>query len=471
MWRRGHDEAGAVAVLFAICAAVLFLLCALVVDLGLARDTRRQSQNAADASALAAANAMYPSGSCSSPVGAMPPCLLDAVAAAKSYAQVNFGVTSAQWSTCPAPPSGFVAPDLSAKCISVDSLLKPTKVWMVMPTHSVETTFGNAANVSEIPIGSQARARISDGAAQGCGLCFLGPVDAINADFTVEGGGIFVNGDLDAGPNSVWQGTSISVAGSVSGGQFYPPYVGGSSITDPWASKAGIPPSLVGLGQKADPCAGSGKKGGATPGDGPGVYADVAIPNSACQLEPGLYVITGTWSMKNNSDLVGTDVTLYFTCGTLGIARPCVGSESGGQLAAKNGEVHLSAPISGPRAGLAIVYDRHNNSPLQLQGNGDTSISGAVYAPISKLDFNGNSCFVFRYGPVIAQGVIKANGNKSCVTVKDSTDADLPETARRGRPRPVRARDSPDEADHRGSDVVAVVGGRCLLVVGQGSPC
>ena len=40
-------------------AVVLFVVAALVVDLGLARDTKRQSQNTADAAALAAGNKLY----------------------------------------------------------------------------------------------------------------------------------------------------------------------------------------------------------------------------------------------------------------------------------------------------------------------------------------------------------------------------------------------------------------------------
>ena len=59
-----HRERGAVAVLVAICFTVFVLLVALVVDLGLARDTRRVSQNAADASALAGANSLYPAAGC-----------------------------------------------------------------------------------------------------------------------------------------------------------------------------------------------------------------------------------------------------------------------------------------------------------------------------------------------------------------------------------------------------------------------
>ena len=76
-----RDEQGAIAVLTALLMVVLVLFAAIVVDLGNARDVRRQSQNAMDASSLAGANVLYPgTGVCSSGVE---PCITDAVAAAK----------------------------------------------------------------------------------------------------------------------------------------------------------------------------------------------------------------------------------------------------------------------------------------------------------------------------------------------------------------------------------------------------
>ncbi|HET6699037.1 MAG TPA: hypothetical protein VFG88_08115, partial [Nocardioidaceae bacterium] len=132
---------------------------------------------------------------------------------------------------------------------------------------------------------------------------------------------------------------------------------------------------------------------------------------TTCTLQPGLYVITNAWTMKNNSMLKGAGVTLYV--------------QTPGSLDFKNGEVDITAPSTGPLAGLAIVYDRDNHNNLGLQGNGGTSILGGVYAPASALDFNGNSCFGFGHGPVIVNGVIKANGNHSCVTITNPTDATI----------------------------------------------
>lgn len=422
---RARDEAGAIAVLVAITSASLFLIAALVVDLGLARDTRRHSQNASDASALAAANALYPASTCTTPLGSLPPCLDDAVRAAQDYAAANFSVATSDWATCPAAPSGFSVAPGSPTCISFDDLAQPTKVWVQMPARDVKTGFGTLAEVDNISVASSARAELTSGVPSSCGLCFLGPIDAGNADFTVEGGSILINGDMSGGPNGNWtaEGGTIGVVGEWDGATPSPMWTTTQPFTDPWAAATNVPPAVTGGVETSPPCSTSGRRG--TPGNGPGRYGDFEVPNEACTLDPGLYVITGEWSMKNNSDLIGSGVTLYFTCGTPDAPHVCATGEAGGSLDAKNGVVHLSAPATNPNAGLAIVYDRRNTRNLGLQGNGDTAISGAVYAPNAKLDFNGNSCFGFRQGPVIVNGVIMANGNHSCVVIRDSSDTEV----------------------------------------------
>jgi hypothetical protein len=333
-------------------------------------------------------------------------------------------VLPCDWSACAAPPTGFTAYDASARCVSFDSLTHPTKVWMVMPDRDVKTGFGVLADVETITIGSSARATVVGGRAMTCGLCFLGPIDAGNADFTVEGGGIAVNGSLASGPNATWTADSIGVSGGVTGGQYpsgQPENV--DAFPDPWASATTVPPSTAGLTGKPNPCGAAG---------GSGIYgAKQLSPNQTCTLNPGLYVIVGAWEEKNNSAFVGAaGVTLYFTCGTTTNPHVCTSaSDPAGSLDASNGELTIVAPTSGPRQGLAIVYDRLNDDALMLQGNGGTSVTGAVYAPASTLDFNGTSCFGFENGPVIALGVTKANGNTSCVQVTDSSNAALPPTS------------------------------------------
>jgi Putative Flp pilus-assembly TadE/G-like len=397
-----RDEQGAVAVLTALLMVVLILCAAVVVDLGNARDVRRQSQNAADAASLAGANVLYPAtGACTLDVAE--PCIKDAEAAARSYALKNFQVSD--WSTCtvPAGSAPGMVPSAGTPCILFNSATSPTLVRVYLPTRTVATFFGGIAGVSSIPVGSSAQAQL--GTPTNCSLCFLGNVNAGNGDFSVFGGSIAVNGNVAAGPQSFWSAQSNGVVGTVSGGTFIPPVTSIPAFGDPLATSLTLPLSTTGLSAKTNPCS-------ATATGGPGLYDAFSLPNSACALQPGLYVISGTWDMKENTVLSGTGVTLY------------VRSPSG-YLDFKNGTVAITspstAPLTGVPAGFAIIYDRNNTNNLGLQGNGGTSITGMVYAPASILDFNGNSCFGFSGGPVILDGAI-TNGNKSCVTISNAVD-------------------------------------------------
>jgi Flp pilus assembly protein TadG len=404
--RTARDERGAVAVITAIMMVALVLCAALVVDLGNARDVRRQSQNAADAASLAAANVLYPdSNTCSS--GA-PPCIADAVSAAKSYALRNFQVSSGDWTGCSVASGARLSyvPSGESTCISFDSPTSPTRVRVYIPRRDVRAFFGGVVGRSTIPVGSSAQAKL--GVTVNCTLCFLGPVDAGNGDLTVSGGSIAVNGSITAGPNSVWTasgaGSTIGVAGAIDPDATYSPSATSiPAFGDPLASTLVLPFSTTSLATKANPCA-----------DGPGIYnSDITLPNSTCALQPGMYVVNGKWEAKNNTELTGVGVTLY-------VKGPS------GELDFKNGQAILSAAtaataVNGARAGYVIVYDRTNTKPLGLQGNGNTLITGITYAPASLLDFNGNSCFGFSGGPIIL-GSGYTNGNPSCINVTNAAD-------------------------------------------------
>lgn len=430
-----RDERGAVAVMVGVLAIVLFLVAALVVDLGLARDVKRQSQNAADASALAAANVLYPNGPrCSDGITA-PPCYSDAVSAAKSYAAVNFGVTGTAWNGC-SDASHYYVPPGSSQCISfTDDTLgtsqpsKPTKVRVVVPVRDVKTGLGALAGVTQIPVSTMARATVESGYAGECALCFLGDVTTNNSDFTVEAASIAVNGSISSGPNSQWTATGILVAGLVNGqnpngysnSNFNPNPKSTSTFDDPY--KDLVMPTTAGLTNRS----------GTTTCNGtiqPGIYGSLTLGNKdTCTLASGLYVITGRWLEGNMSMITGTGVTLYFTCGTPASVRACTTSDlpgTGGYLDGKNGDTKIHAGSTAfPK--FALMYDRLNPNGIYLQGNGGNNgdgIKGVVYAKNADLEFNGNSKFLFENGPVVVKNADSV-GNKSGILVKNGLATSL----------------------------------------------
>jgi Flp pilus assembly protein TadG len=450
---RRRDEAGAFAVIFALTSVSLFVLAGYVTDLGLARDVRRQAQNAADASALAAANVLYPSSSVCTDrsIDLAPPCFIDAVLAAESYASKNFDVSVSAWAAC-VDPSHYWTVSGTTSCVSfTDGALGatkptlPTKVKVRVPSRTVAMTFGTLAGVQNVAVGAFARATMKPGGARSCGLCVIGTQvsNLGNGDVTVTGGSVQVNADVNTGPNggiTVTGSATIDVAGAASG-HFYPtgsllqaPNV--TVIADPLASLSMLSTAeMTAMSIKTDPCS-SGSAGG------PGVYGNVSLPkNATCTLQPGLYVIVGVWSMGNNSVISGLGVTLYAACGTTASPRPCNSpGEAGGVLDMSNGNIGtdpaglpipavagLIAPVAVTARfpGFAVIYDRNDTSGLSLQGNGYANITGTIYAKQSQLQFPGNSCFRVTNGPVIV-GSLYGNGNTGCLNLTSVIGANIP---------------------------------------------
>lgn len=409
---RPRDQRGAVAIVMALATSMIFGFAALVVDLANVRDVRRQSQNASDAAALAAGNALYPAPGT--------PDVNAAVAAAKLYAEKNYGVATADWNAC-SDPSHLLVPLGGTQCISFSpSLTAPTTVRVVLPTRSVKTPFASMVGVQTLPVTTQAHATIDPGGQARCGLCVLGQGmlhDLQNGDATVHGADIHLNGNVNVGPNGlVATDGAITVQGYASGGlgNYVPdPLVGQPAIADPLAFIP-LPPDMTGLTAKTDPC-------GAGPGHGPGLYGARNLRNIDCHLEPGLYVIAGgsgtIWDLAGSSatHLWGTGVTLYFTCGSQTLPRPCNPGEQGAWMdASGNGTIGIQAPTSGALQGLAVVFDRANTSELRLSGNGSDNLTGTLYVASGALEMNGNGCATNYYAMIVVQD-LEMDGNPACL--------------------------------------------------------
>jgi hypothetical protein len=99
----------------------------------------------------------------------------------------------------------------------------------------------------------------------------------------------------------------------------------------------------------------------------PGSYGHIEVSGgSTLTLAPGTYVISGALTVSGRSTLMGSGVTLYFTC-------TASGKPSSGGL------------------GVAIMYDRNNAAQLTVSGGSSDSITGSVYAPAAPLSLSGGS--------------------------------------------------------------------------------
>lgn len=402
---RRREESGAVTVIVAVVvSAILLVLCAIVVDLGHARDVKTRAQNAADASALAGANALY--------LASSTPDFAAAVAAAKTYASVNYETTAADWTGCTDSAQLAYVPPGETPCISFDRQVRPTKIRVLVPIRQLTSRFAGGTRVD---VAASARATLRVGGSQPCGLCVLGSGilhNFQNGDAVVNGGDIYINGSSTVSNNGLIASSgSIYVEGTAAGGmaQYQPdPITSVPPIPDPLAGLV-VPPDMTGLIARSDPCT-----------EGPGIYTGRNLRNSTCNLQPGLYVVReGTWDLAGNSstNLNGTGVTIYLTCSTGSTPRACNSGEQGATIdASGNGNLNLTAPTSGPLQGVTILMDRNNTSTLRLTGNGTLGFTGAVYAASAQLQMNGNGCSNGINSMVVVRD-IEFNGNPSCLTV------------------------------------------------------
>ncbi|MDX0891674.1 hypothetical protein GOE07_12220 [Sinorhizobium medicae] len=98
------------------------------------------------------------------------------------------------------------------------------------------------------------------------------------------------------------------------------------------------------------------------------------------KLKPGLYIIDGgELTVTAGAKLSGDGVTFLFT-------------NSAAANLLGNGDIDLSAPTSGPFAGLLFFSSRLNTGVVhQITGNSESTLVGNLYAPTGRIDFTGNS--------------------------------------------------------------------------------
>jgi len=394
--RLSRRDDGAAALITILLTSMVFIgLCSLVVDLGLARDTRRQAQNAADASALAAGNMLYLTGTVS---------FTNAISAAKTYAATNYGVSAADWTACTDAAKLTYHPDTD--CISFDSSSAPASIRINVPVRQVKTPFAQIWGRSSLPVGAIAQMQLVPGGKASCGLCVIGPGshDLQNGSVTISGASVAINGTVVAGPQGSitvsGSGSTIALQGTLpSKGTYSPaPLINQPVLVDPLANLS--MPDYSALVAKTHSCT-----------QGPGIYD--SLESCPAGMLTGLYVLTGSSHLSGQSDIVANGVTLYFLCGTTTSPRACNVGESGGDLLfTGQGTLAITAPTSGATQGLSIVADRNNTATFSFRGNGAQSNSGTIYAKSGTLNYRGNGAG-YSMDSLLVVGNIDFSGNPS----------------------------------------------------------
>jgi hypothetical protein len=173
---------------------------------------------------------------------------------------------------------------------------------------------------------------------------------------SVKAAGIQVVGGVIKSGNATWSPT---------------PVTGATAVPDPLAALAA---PTTGTAQGSVNLSGNSSRT-----INPGIYTQISVSGKAqLTLNPGVYILAGGGlTVSGSASISGSGVTLYNTES----AFPNPGGTYGGVTLSGNGTVSLTAPSSGPDAGVVLFQARTNTRAIALSGNAAAGLGGTVYAP------------------------------------------------------------------------------------------
>ncbi len=117
----------------------------------------------------------------------------------------------------------------------------------------------------------------------------------------------------------------------------------------------------------------------------PGVYCGaISVSGGTLTFEPGQYVFDGAGLSVSGGEVSGADVSFYITADSGQGDNISISSDS---------VVNLSAPTDGEMQGVLFYQDRSSptNITHTFSGHSDTSLQGILYFPNQQLNFSGGS--------------------------------------------------------------------------------
>jgi Flp pilus assembly protein TadG len=373
-----HSDSGQALIVTSLCLICLIGFVGLSIDMGALLRGKIQLQIVADAAAVAGA-AEYTSGNWSA-----------AATAAAGQNGVNCATTGV---TC---------------TVSVGTTAHPSAV-SVYISQPQTTYFGAIFGYSTMTVGAKAAAGLVAG--QVCLYSLENAATAWKGDgYLINGGGnqkgiyapqcsVYDNANLTInGSHTLITAASVGVVGTASGSTSPAAVTGLLPVPDPLAGYWTLPTFTANKGNL------NANKGSVSPG----VYKNFSASGTAT-LQPGLYVIQGTFSLAVTS---ATGVTFY------------IDSAHGGSASCNgNGCTNLNGSLTAPPLGTGttgtcsfasgcnglLFWDTETTSHPKVVGIASPSITGIVYAPNATLEMHGNSTATFTTN--IVAGAYQLNGD------------------------------------------------------------
>lgn len=109
----------------------------------------------------------------------------------------------------------------------------------------------------------------------------------------------------------------------------------------------------------------------------PGNWSGRFPPSGVTYLLPGVYCVDGDFMVNAHDTLIGNNVLIFMRSGNVHWDG--------------NAQINLTAPQTGPFAGLLIYMPMSNDSGMIINGNSDSSFVGTILAPASDIQINGTA--------------------------------------------------------------------------------
>jgi Flp pilus assembly protein TadG len=396
-----RDRSGAAAVILALAVSAIVGFAGLGTEVAAWYYTKRAMQGAADAAASSAAATLASNTSATSTqmqdVGKSVAATMHFTdGTANTTVSINNPpATTTSLNTCSSPFSAF-------NCYVEVVINQPqTPLLSALFLSNGPTITARAVALANI--------RAAD---QGCVLALdrnsdVGLTTIGSPSLTLNSCAIYVNSSLDPGALTMGGSASISalaayVVGGISGGGLTTTdgtYTGVNPINDPYANATVPWPSPRPVASSGQNCDQNNWSGGGTLSASSGkayVFCNgIKITgNATLNLCPGVYIVD-QGSVDLHSGTLNAPPTSG--CATTGGVTIILANDTGGAppdiTVNGNFTLNITAPTSGPTAGIALFEDRVScpSCGNKINGGSTSNITGAIYFPNNAVNYTGGS--------------------------------------------------------------------------------
>jgi Flp pilus assembly protein TadG len=379
------DRGGATAIMMSVASTVLLGFAGVGIDVAMWETSKRDMQGAADNAAFSAAviaNSGSGGASCATGVAVGTACInAKAITAQMGFVDAQDGVTVAVNNP---PTQGSYAANTLAWEVVVG---KPQQMWFAnafVASQPVAT-----ARAVALPTGATYCMLILDPSASGA-LNLQG-----NPNISTPSCRIQVN---SSSPSAMMSGGSGSITAdgvSVVGGYNFSGAsrlntsvtTGATAIADPYAGRT--IPSYTSMPCLPVPSIGSH----ATVALVPGRYcSNINVGSATLNLAPGIYFLDRS-NLSSNNGTINCPLCVAGTTGVTIILTSSTGSNWSTVSFSGNSTINLTAPNTGPTAGMVFFQDRNTPSSVteNLTGGAGQMFTGALYFPSVGLNYGGNA--------------------------------------------------------------------------------